>query len=455
MSDQLATADACAFRTPEIKQGGRPARFLAQSVVLEEAGGSRLARAVIFTIGALVVTSLAWAGLTEVKEVAVTAGKVAPSGRVQVVQHLEGGIIRDILVRDGQSVNKDAVMVRLDPSQALTELNQTKVRRAGLLLRAERLRALGTGRDPDFSIAGSGYDGLVAGQSNIYEGQLDAKAGRRAVLLIQVEQRWAELSRLADEEDKQVRTAEILAEELQLRDKLLRQGLTSKITYLNAKRAVSQARGELARLAGERERSREALAEAQKRLEELDSDLREQALEELSEVTVELAQVNESLRRLEDRVERLDIRSPVDGVVNALIANTIGGVIPAGGVVLEVAPAGEELIVETRVSPRDAGHVFVGQPVSVKVTAFDFARFGDIQGELREISATTFADKDGKPFYKAKVALSQNFAGTDPARNIVKPGMTVRADILTGSKTLLEYLLKPVAAPAQNTFRER
>ena len=182
---------------------------------------------------------------------------------------------------------------------------------------------------------------------------------------------------------------------------------------------------------------------------------REQALAELSESANELIQVEEALIEAKDRVRRLDIVTPVRGIVKGLRVHTVGGIVPPGEVISEIVPLDEELIIEAKIQPRDVGHVRFGQPVTVKVTTYDFARFGGISGELKDVSASTFLDEQGEPYYKGIVSLDKNYVGSDPGQNRVMPGMTVQADIKTGKKTLFSYLLKPVYSSVSTSFRER
>ncbi len=457
MSEQaIATADEHDEPARKVKRGDRQTRFLAQSVILEEAGSSGLIRVAMLTICVVIVAFLVWAGVTNVDEVAVTSGEIVPTGQVQSIQHLEGGIISAIPVKEGEVVEKEQALIRLDPSGAATELNQTKARRAALELQAERLRALGTGREPDFSFIGPEYKDLVEDQLVIYESQRLAAENRRKVLNAQIEQRKQDLAAYDDQEETLSRDADMRLEELNLREDLFRRGLASKINYLDAKRAANDIRGELSTLVVDRQRSEEALTESLGKLEELETNGREQNLNEMGIVTNELAQINESLSRLFDRVRRLEIAAPVRGIVKGLKFFTVGGVIPAGAIIMEIVPLDKELLVETKIQTRDVGHVKIGQPVTVKVSTYDFARYGGITGELREISATTFADEQsGDPYYKGIVALDRGYVGFDPESNRVLPGMTVQADIKTGRKTLLEYLLKPVVSSVKTAFRER
>lgn len=439
-----------------VKRGDRQTRFLAQSVILEEAGSSGLVRLAMITICFVVVAFLVWAAFTSVDEIAVTSGEVVPSGSVQVIQHLEGGIVQEVLVSGGDLVDEGQILIRLNPAAALGELDQARARFAGLMLQAERLRALGTGREPDFTIAGPGFEGIAEDQQQIYESALSAGDNRRDTLVQQVAQRRSELASFEEEEQTLAQNLEILEEQLVMREQLFRKGLSSKVVYLDIQREVNQARGDLSKLQSNRQQTQQSLEEARSRLAELDTDLREQALTEMGQVTQEMAQVRESLLRLEDRVRRLNIRAPVRGIVKGLQVKTVGGVISPGGAVMEIVPMDQGMIVETKITTRDIGHVRVGHPVSVKVTTYDFARYGGITGELREISASTFIDEEsGEPYYQGKVSLDRGYVGYDPERNRVLPGMTVQADINTGEKTLLEYLLKPVVSSVSQSFRER
>jgi len=172
-------------------------------------------------------------------------------------------------------------------------------------------------------------------------------------------------------------------------------------------------------------------------------------------VTAELAQVREAVAKRDDRANRLEIRAPVRGIVKELQAHTIGGVIAPGALVLEVVPMDKELIVEARVATTDVGHIEIGQPVTVKVLTYNYARYGGIPGRLRSASASTFVAEDETPYYKAVVELDRNYVGGNPDRNLVLPGMTMQANIKTGRKTLLQYLLKPAYSSINEAFRER
>ena len=439
----------------KIRRGDRQTRYLAQSVILEEAGSSGLIRMAMISIVLVICAFLIWAQITDVDEVAVTSGELIPTGQVQSIQHLEGGIISKILIKEGEVVDAGQVLIRLDPSGALTEFNQMKSRQAGLGLQAERFRALGMNREPDFSFAGEEYKNMVDDQYTIYQSQISAALNRREVLLAQIEQKKQELALFDERETTLSKSESFLLEELTLRETLYKKGLSSKIVFLSIQRQVNDVRGDLSNLAIERRRTQEILIEAENKLLELETNAKEQALTQMGSITNELAQVNSSLSKLYDRVRRLSIASPVRGVIKGLKVHTTGGVIPAGAIILNIVPLDEKLIVETRIATRDIGHIKIGQPVTVKVTTYDYARYGGISGKLKEISASTFLDEKGIPYYQGIIELDRTYVGNDPERNKVLPGMTVQADIKTGRKTLLDYLLKPIVSSVKTGFRER
>ena len=454
-TEQPGPVDDKGDRRRKVKRGDRQTRFLAQSVILEEGGSSGLIRGAMITICVVIVLFVLWSMVTNVDEVAVTSGEVVPSGQLQSIQHFEGGIVAEILIEEGQLVEAGQPLMRLDKTAAFTELQKLEARRAGLEIRSERLRALGTGGVPDWEKVGNRYPNMVRDQQRIYEGSLEAFFNRQETTRKQILQRRSDLDVLDEREQTLIRSADIFPEELEVREKLYREGLTSKIAYLDAKRQLNTARGELSDLISERERATEAIKESESRLAEIETEAREQALAELSESANELIQVEEALIEAKDRVRRLDIVTPVRGIVKGLRVHTVGGIVPPGEVISEIVPLDEELIIEAKIQPRDVGHVRFGQPVTVKVTTYDFARFGGISGELKDVSASTFLDEQGEPYYKGIVSLDKNYVGSDPGQNRVMPGMTVQADIKTGKKTLFSYLLKPVYSSVSTSFRER
>ena len=433
-------------------------RFLAQSATLEEAGTPRLLRTAMYTVSGLVACAIAWASITKVDEVAVGSGQILPTGRVQVIQHLEGGIVREILVQDGALVKKGQVLIRFDRAAAMAELDQEQAKETILSLQADRLEAFAGGKGwKPLELTGklARYSHLVADQLALLAQQRRERMSQRVVIESQIRQREAELVILSRTETSLVRQLAIVMESFQMRRRLLNQGVTSRADYLEIKRDLERTSGELNAVRARNRKARAELKEAGQKLEELDQRLRKEALAERGKITAELAQTREKLKRLQDRVARLEVRAPVNGYVKGLKINTEGGVIQPGQPIMEVVPVDRNLIVESRITTRDIGHVQVGQRAKIKIDTYDFARYGAVRGTLISLSATTFQDDNGRPYYKGIIKLDRVYAGYNPKANPITPGMTVQSEVITGSKSVLSYLLKPIYTTLQSGFRER
>jgi HlyD family secretion protein/adhesin transport system membrane fusion protein len=438
-----------------VRMSSRQSRHLAQAIVLEESGTNPLVR---FTMLVACLASLAfllWAGLTQVNEVAMAEGQIVPTGSIQQVQHLEGGIVQEVLAKDGTLVEAGQPIIKLNPAQALADLEQSRAREAALLLRAERLRAFAEERQPDMSFIGPGYERLVADNMSIYKTQAQARDTSRAVLMSQIDQKRSDLKMIEAQQKTLQEQIHSLGEELHMREELLSKGLVSRIVFLDNKREHSRVQGELARIVAQAVTARESLAEAENRLVDAQSTLYKQTMDDLGSVIGELAQVQESLGRLEDRVQRVVVTAPTRGVVKGLAVKNPGAVIQPGGMVCEIVPEDGMLKAEGKVQPRDVGHLHVGQPVKVKITTYDYARYGYIPGTLEYISASSFVDEKGEAYFKVGVALERNWVGREPGKYLASPGMTVQSEIITGDKTLLQYLLKPIFSSLQQAFHER
>lgn len=439
---------------PAKGRDGNLVQHLSQSLVLEEAGPPRALSHLLLIVSFLVGGLVIFAAFAEVSETAVVQGQLVPAGSVHMIQHLEGGILSAIAVQDGQTVEQGELLVRFDGTAALSELDQMRAREVGLALRAERLRAFVAGLEPDFSFAAR-YPDLVQDQRRNLELQNEARESQRRVFQSRVTQRKAELSTMGKQRSSLERQVKIMEEQTAMRRGLLDKGLVSRVVYLETERALAQTNGELSGLLGRTTETQIAIGEAQNNLLELESKLRNEAQSEMGSVTNELAQVRETIGKLEDTVRRLEVKAPTRGVVKGLATRTIGGVMGPGQQLMEIVPLDDLIVAEVRISPRDIGHLRQGQPAQVKVTTYDLARFGPIDGRLKHLSATTFEDEREEPFYKGTIELSQNYVGTVPGQNLVQPGMVIDADIKTGSKSLLEYLLRPVYRGLHGAFRER
>lgn len=437
---------------PVVERGRRKPRPMAHVVHLEEDIRDQR-RNTILSISAFVLAFTIWASTQPVAETAVTSGQVVVKGSVKKVQHFEGGIVRTVPVREGMRIAAGDPVVVLDPAGFEAEEGQLMARKASLELQAARLRAFADGSVFNGGNSADLYMGLGRDQVAILKAQEQSLSDRQAVLQTRLEQREAEQEGILRELSATNRQIDVLTQERDVYKNLFDKGIGSRVNLLRAERELATVQADRARAMGRLETVRSAIDEAKKQLTELVSVGREDTMSRLGAVTSELAEVEENLNRARDKVSRLVVRAPTDGVVKGLAVNNAGEVIAPGQLLMEIVPADGELQVESRIATKDVGAVAVGQTVRVKVTAFDFARYGSIDGKLDQISATTFFDEQNQPYYKAKISLSQDWVGKQHNRLI--PGMVVQADILTGEKTLIEYLLKPVYVAATQAFTER
>ena len=439
---------------PPASRDARLLNFLSQPLLVEEHGAPDFFSRLPWIAGLFLAGCVGLASVTEVPETAIVQGHVVPAGSVQIIQHLEGGIVAEVDVTEGELVQPDQTLIRLAPAEAASQLNETRALEASLALQAERLRAFTLDRAPDFS-GFEDFPNLVADQRSILESQRQGRETQRQVLQARIRQREAQIAAFAKQRKHLEDQVAIVKQLVDMRASLVKQGLVSRISYLDTLRTQSQAREELVGVLGQIAKAQEDLDEAQDSLFELDARLRNDAQTELGRVSAELARVREQLGKVSDRVNRLEVRSPVRGLVKGLLRNAAGGVIRPGEPIMEIVPVDENLVAEVKIVPRDVGHLKVGQRVRIKPTAYDTAMLGSIDGKLDHVSATTFVDDKGQAYYKAKIALEHPYVGNDPARHPILPGMEVTGDIITGQRTLLHYLLKPIYRAFEGGFHER
>ena len=447
-------ADNAAVKSPGYGQPART-RYLVQSIKLEESGPPATLVASLAVMSALLFAAVIWAALTNVNEIAHTSGEVVPAGQVVTVQHLEGGIVRAIHVTEGMRVTEGQPLLTLAASDARAERNRLEVRLAGLRMEAERLRALAEGRLPEFDRVVSGHTAIKADQMSVYLTQRETEQSQAGVLESQIEQRHAELASLETRVNSLENEIGILDEEAAIRKRLLDQGLQSRIVYLTTLRELEGTRGSLAETDEQIASTKAAIAEAEGRLVELRSQLRSDNLSKVGEVAAEIAEVEELFANAQDKVDRSVVRANVEAVVKGMTVRRPGAVIPPGNPIVELVPVGVPLTVRARMNTRDVGHVKVGDPVDLRISTFDYSRHGGINGTVEKISATTFVAEDGVPYYEVVVAMEKDYVGEDASLNRISPGMTVDALIITGQKSVLDYLMRPVYRGLSVAFTER
>ncbi len=379
-----------------------------------------------------------------------------PQGQVKVIQHLEGGIIENIHVAEGDRVAAGEPLVQLDLTSSGAKQEELAVRLDALELTRARLRAEADGERPDFPEAiAARRPGLVAAERESYAARKAEIDSRVRALREEARQRELAIEEMRTREAAVTRDLALAREELAMSADLLKDSLTPKIEHLKLKREVEKLAGELKTLEAGMPRARAALAEARERIEAERNKFRREALEELGKIDVAIAQTRETLAKATDQVMRTEIRSPIDGIVQSLRYHTIGGVVRPGEPIMEIVPTEDSLVVAARLSPTDVGYVRVGQPAVVKVSTYDFVRYGSLDGEVVQVSPDSHTDGEGRTYFRVVARTDKTYLGDARGELPITPGMQATVDIHTGSKSVLAYLLKPVLKLRSEAFRER
>ncbi|KAB2916670.1 MAG: HlyD family type I secretion periplasmic adaptor subunit [Hyphomicrobiaceae bacterium] len=430
--------------------------WLTTPIEFEEQRNFRVSRNTLRVIVALAAVVLLWAAVAPMRELSLARGQLVPLSQVRSVQHLEGGIVDQIHVQEGEVVEKDQPLMRLHPAIADSELSALRVRAHNLSLLKERVEALLAGRVVDFSALGDVNTPLAGEHYQVYQLRLEHRVKERRLLLARIAHRKAEIASLQTEIVTQTKLMEIQEEQLRMRRVLALDGNMSKKQVLDVETAFEQSRVLLQASQGKLAAAQEALQEAEAALAESDAQAQKLWSEELAKASGELVEVQESIKKHADRVERLIVRAPTKGRVQHVLQRSVGEVVRPGEMIARIVPLGDALVAEVQVRPDDIAAVKVADRAELKVTAYDFSRYGKIKGEVVSISPTTFESDDKRShYYKVVIRLT-------PGRNDkfatvwqLQPGMTVDAEIVSGSKSLMQYLLKPIYRGMDVAFSER
>ncbi len=419
-------------------------------------GASRTSHLILFATAAFFISALTWATFAEIDEVTRGEGKVIPSGKLQVIQNLEGGILTEILVSEGQLVDKDQPLLRLDDMRFSSSYRETRSKYLALLAKSARLTAEANNQPvsmPDVVLQEDPQ--LATSELALYRSRAEELASNRKILEQQESQTRQEMAELEARKNQLARSHALLRQELTMSEPLAAEGAISDVEILRLKRSVNDMRGELEASELAIPRLRSANEEMKSKIAEIDIAFRTEARSELSAVENELSTVEETLRGQQDRVSRTLVRSPVRGTVKQIMVTTIGGVIQPGMDLMEIVPAEGGLLVEAHVRPADIAFLRPDQDAQVKLSAYDYAIYGGLPAKLEHISADTIPDESGESFFLIRVRTERSYLGTEAAPLKIIPGMTAMVDILTGEKTVLDYLLKPVLRARERALRER
>lgn len=441
--------------TGVVRMGNRERRLLSESIQIENELVPAFVRTTFIIVAGMVILFLTWASLTHLTEVAHSTGEILPFGEIKVVEHLDGGAVEKIHVVERQLVQKGDPLISIDGTQVIAELRQMQARYVSLQLRAERLGAFIDEKQPQLEAIAENHLDLLADQMAIFRNQLASRNSTISILDSQIEQRSRRVHQL-EEALKVARQQQNLTGELvTMREDLASRQLINRSVLLETRRAKVAADGELMRITDEIKVISQELAEIKNRRVDTLNQLRREALAELGRVRAEMAEVLEAVKRLQAKVDRLVVRAPHRGHVHNIKVQTIGQIVQPGALIMQVVPDDAPLEVVIKIAMSDIGFVKVGQPVNIRVTSFDYARLGFAKGKLKKITISSIVDADGRPYYRGWVDVTQPYVGNVPGRYPLQPGMSIEGDIVTGEKTLIAYLAKPLINAITYSFKER
>jgi len=416
---------------------------------------ARGADVLLITMVGLVVTFLTWAAYAGLQEVATGRGRVIPASKIQLVQNLEGGIVREILVRDGALVREGDVILRIDPTAAGSSLGEAREKTLGLKALIARLEAEVDGTPLSFPDDVLERPDLANHQREHYEARKKELEGAAGALELQEKQRAQEILELEAKIETLSRASKFAQEELDMVRPLEKTRAASRSEVLQLEQRSNDIHGNLRAAELALPRVRAAMQEVSDRRNEKLSAYRGEALQKLSGARVELSALNETSKWSADKVNRTTVRAPVSGIVKTVHVTTTGQVVQPGSNLIEIVPLNDSLLIEAQIRPQDIAFVRPGQDAIVKVTAYDFSIYGGLKARVEQIGADSIATDKGDIYYLIRVRTDESFLKYGTETLPIIPGMVADVDILTGKKTVLSYLTKPLTRMRDVAMRER
>jgi adhesin transport system membrane fusion protein len=417
---------------------------------------AKSATMMLFAIIGLVLFGLFWAGISEVEQITRGQGQVVPTQEIQIVQSFEGGILAELLVTEGQQVQKGEILLRISDVQFSSEERGAESK--SLSLQAKKARLIAEANGTKFSMPKEILEKspkIAATELALYESRQSELQNIYAILDDRISKATAELSETGAQVNRLVENRKLLQQELAITREMVKKRAVPKLDEIRLERELSDISGQISAAAEKKKGLEAELAVARKERGAQDNKFRSQALGEMNEVETEITGLQESLKTIGDRVYRTELRSPINGVVNNIALKTIGGVVEPAMRLVEIVPLDDKLKIIARVKPNDIAFLHPGQDVKVKITAYETQKYGTLKGKLVRVGANSVTDREGNIFFEIEVRTDKNHMGSDEHPLPVTPGMVAQTEIITGKRTILEYLLKPILRARNSALTER
>jgi len=405
----------------------------------------------------LIVLGFLWSNFAKLDEVSVSSGSVIPLGKSKVIQHLEGGIIKDIFIKEGDLVTAGETLMQLDLGSGGANIQELQVRLDSEILTRARLKAETMGlAKPEFP---KDIVANVPDQANAQRLAFDARKRQleagSAVLKELVKQKKLDVSGLQAKMRAAESNLKLTTERFKISKGLLKDGLTSRVDHLQLEAEMKNFEGELQSIQASIPSAKAAVSEAERRVHEDETRFRREAQDELNKTEQTISRIKQLLRKANEQGVRSEIKSPIDGVIINLAFSAAGNVIKPGEPIMEIVPTGENLVVETRLAPTERGFVTEGQNALVKISTYDYSRYGGLDGVVILVAPDSSIDEKGNPYFRVVVQPEKSYLGHTTGLMPIMPGMGATVDIQTGQKTVMDYFIKPVLKLKDEAFRER
>jgi len=410
----------------------------------------------LISVAALVFLLLVWMTFSKIDEMTHGEGQVVPTSEIQIVQSLEGGVLKELLVSEGELVSKDQPLLKISDVAFASEERGTAAKQESLLAKKARLEAEANGKPfalPEELI--TKVPDIARNEEQLYQSRQRELENAKAILNDRISSAEAQLAELGAKVSRLSESKKLVQQELEITRRMVEQRAVPKLDEIRLNREVNDLSGQINEAAEERQGLQAELNSARKEREDQDNKFRSQALGELNDVQTQLSQLNESLTAIGDRVDRSELRSPVEGVVNKIMLKTIGGVVEPAMKLVEIVPLDDNLKIIARVAPSEIAFLRPGQPVKVKISAYDPQRYGALEGELVRLGANSVTDSKGNIFFEIEVRTAKNHLGDGEHPLPITPGMVAQTEIITGERSILGYLMRPVLRAKDRAFTER
>lgn len=440
----------------KFKDDGLDTDFMPDILAADLKKESQIAPLLLLTISLTFIILIIWAAFSEIDEITRGEGTIIPSTKLQVVDHLEGGIIQSIHVNEGDIVEKNQLLLNIDNTIAQARFNEGQTLYYRFIASVARLRAQISGQPFIVPQEVQEKAPLEAEDAvRLYNAHLEDLKSDQLIADQEIEQKQQELNELTSRTEELTMQRALISEKVEKMAPLVKQKLEPEITLTDLKIRESELRSEIASLKSNIARAKAAVLQAEQRARQVPIKFKAENWNELKDVNNRLAAAKGSFTSEGDRFSRTEVRSPVRGIVKQLLVTTVGGVVQPGEDLVEIVPLEDTLLIEAKINPKDIAFLRPGLKASVKITAYDYAVYGDLKGELIRVSADSITDDQGEVFYKAYLKTHGTILSKAKKVLPIMPGMISSVDILTGKKSVLNYLLKPILKAKQRALTER